>query len=70
MPTSVATDGHRYRCGRPVDGVAPFLIDAEVELALPKGSRVVLVSDLHLPAVATPTSTAVADEIAERPRAL
>ena len=48
----------------PADGVAPFLIDHQVELQLPKGSRVVLVSDLHLPAVATPTSTAVADEIA------
>ena len=35
-----------------------------IELELPEGSRTVLVSDLHLPAVATPTSTAVADEIA------
>lgn len=49
----------------PADGVAPFLIDEKVELELPKGSRVVLMSDLHLPAVATPTSSAVADEIAE-----
>ncbi len=49
----------------PADGVAPTLIDEQVELELPKGSRVVLMSDLHLPAVATPTSTGVADEIAE-----
>ena len=49
----------------PPDGVAPFLIDEKVELELPKGSRVVVMSDLHLPAVATPTSSAVADEIAE-----
>lgn len=41
-----------------------FLIDDEVELELPKGSRIVVVSDLHLPAVATSTSTAVAEELA------
>jgi lysylphosphatidylglycerol synthetase-like protein (DUF2156 family)/UDP-2,3-diacylglucosamine pyrophosphatase LpxH len=41
-----------------------FLIDEEVEVVLPEGSRTILVSDLHLPAVATSTSTAVADEIA------
>ncbi len=42
-----------------------FLIDEEVELELPAGSRTVVVSDLHLPVVATPTSTSVADELAE-----
>jgi lysylphosphatidylglycerol synthetase-like protein (DUF2156 family)/UDP-2,3-diacylglucosamine pyrophosphatase LpxH len=42
----------------------PFLIDAQVELELPVRSRILLVSDIHLPAVATSTSTAVADEIA------
>ncbi len=42
----------------------PFLIDEEIELELPPGCRTLVVSDLHLPAVATPTSTAVADELA------
>ena len=42
----------------------PSSSTSEVELELPAGSRTVVVSDLHLPAVATPTSTAVADEIA------
>jgi lysylphosphatidylglycerol synthetase-like protein (DUF2156 family)/UDP-2,3-diacylglucosamine pyrophosphatase LpxH len=42
-----------------------FLIDEEVELELPAGSRTVVVSDLHLPVVATPTSTSVADELVE-----
>ncbi len=41
-----------------------FLIDAEVEVELPPGARTVVVSDLHLPVVATANSTAVADEIA------
>ncbi len=39
-------------------------IDEEFELELPVGGRTVVVSDLHLPAVATPTSTAVAEELA------
>jgi hypothetical protein len=42
-----------------------FLIDEELELTLPPGSRTVVVSDLHLPAVATTTSTSVADELAD-----
>ena len=47
------------------DGELPaFLIDEEVDLELPPGSRTVVVSDLHLPVVATPTSTSVADELA------
>jgi lysylphosphatidylglycerol synthetase-like protein (DUF2156 family)/UDP-2,3-diacylglucosamine pyrophosphatase LpxH len=40
------------------------LIAEEVELELPSGSRTVIVSDLHLPTVATPTSTEVAEELA------
>ncbi len=44
---------------------APFCIPEEVELTLPLGSRTVVVSDLHLPTVATDISTAVADELAE-----
>jgi lysylphosphatidylglycerol synthetase-like protein (DUF2156 family)/UDP-2,3-diacylglucosamine pyrophosphatase LpxH len=40
------------------------LIAEELELELPPGSRTVVVSDLHLPAVATPTSSAVATELA------
>ncbi len=48
-------------------GTGPsFHIDDEVELSLPTGSRVLVFSDLHLPAAATTISTAVADEIAER----
>ena len=35
-----------------------------IELELPAGCRTVVVSDLHLPAMATPTSTTVADELA------
>ena len=42
----------------------PSLIAEELELELPPGSHTVVVSDLHLPAVATPTSTAVATELA------
>jgi lysylphosphatidylglycerol synthetase-like protein (DUF2156 family)/UDP-2,3-diacylglucosamine pyrophosphatase LpxH len=44
--------------------VTEFLIAEEIEIELPAGSRTVLVSDLHLPTVATETSTAVADELA------
>ena len=44
--------------------IPTFLMDREVDLDLPANSRTVVVSDLHLPTVATPTSTAVADEIA------
>jgi UDP-2,3-diacylglucosamine pyrophosphatase LpxH len=40
-----------------------FLITEEIEIELPRSSRTLVVSDLHLPAVATPTSTAVADEL-------
>jgi hypothetical protein len=40
-----------------------FAIDESFELELPPGCRTVLVSDLHLPGVATPTSTSVADEL-------
>ncbi|MGO8870757.1 MAG: phosphatidylglycerol lysyltransferase domain-containing protein [Acidimicrobiales bacterium] len=48
-----------------VEGQLPiFLIDEEFELELPPGSRTVVVSDLHLPAVATPVSTSVADGLA------
>lgn len=50
--------------GDPAEVRPTFLIDEEVELELPRGSRTILVSDLHLPTVATPNSTAVADEIA------
>jgi lysylphosphatidylglycerol synthetase-like protein (DUF2156 family)/UDP-2,3-diacylglucosamine pyrophosphatase LpxH len=49
----------------PIDGKAPAVLVAEqIELALGPGSRTLVVSDLHLPAVATPLSTAVADELA------
>ena len=44
--------------------LAATLIDEHFEFELPPDSRTVVVSDLHLPAVATPTSTAVADELA------
>ncbi len=47
-----------------VEPPAPFLIAEQIELELPAGSRTLVVSDLHLPAVATPVSTSVADEIA------
>jgi lysylphosphatidylglycerol synthetase-like protein (DUF2156 family)/UDP-2,3-diacylglucosamine pyrophosphatase LpxH len=55
--------------GDPEESAAPdalpaFLIDEELELELGPGSRTIVVSDLHLPVVATPTSTAVADELA------
>lgn len=40
------------------------LLGEEIEVALPAGCRTVVVSDLHLPVVATPISTAVADELA------
>lgn len=47
------------------EGTLPSsLIDEAIELELPAGCRTVVVSDLHLPTVATGTSTAVADEIA------
>ncbi len=46
------------------DGWAAFLIDEEIEIELGPDSRTIVVSDLHLPVVATPTSTAVADELA------
>jgi UDP-2,3-diacylglucosamine pyrophosphatase LpxH len=49
------------------EGLLPaYLIQASIEIELPLGSRTVVVSDLHLPTVATPTptSTAVADELA------
>ena len=42
----------------------PVLIAEMVELELGPGSRTLVVSDLHLPAVATPLSTSVADELA------
>ena len=58
-----ATPDPEAAVGTP-EPVAAFLIDEEVEVHLPKGSRTILVSDLHLPVVATPTSTAVADELA------
>ena len=49
----------------PHPGEAPVLLIAEsVELGLPTGSRTVVVSDLHLPVVATETSTSVAEELA------
>ena len=62
-------DGQAHEGAVPVVGVPegsppPFLIEERVELELPVRSRTVLVSDLHLPVVATSTSTAVADEIA------
>ncbi len=45
-------------------GTAPlFLMDEQIEIELPPGSRTVVVSDLHLPAVATETSVAVAEEL-------
>ncbi len=64
-----ASDGEPHVAEAPAVGATeesppPSLIDAKVELELPVRSRTILVSDLHLPAVATPTSTAVADEIA------
>jgi lysylphosphatidylglycerol synthetase-like protein (DUF2156 family)/UDP-2,3-diacylglucosamine pyrophosphatase LpxH len=40
-----------------------FFIEELAEVELPTGSRTIVVSDLHLPAVATPTSTSVADEL-------
>jgi lysylphosphatidylglycerol synthetase-like protein (DUF2156 family)/UDP-2,3-diacylglucosamine pyrophosphatase LpxH len=47
------------------DETAPMSLFGEaIELELPAGCRTVVVSDLHLPAVATPTSTTVADELA------
>jgi metallophosphoesterase superfamily enzyme len=47
------------------EGLLPsLLIEESIEIELPIGSRTVVVSDLHLPTVATPTSTAVADEVA------
>lgn len=49
----------------PVEGRPPaFLIAEEIEIELDAGGRTVVVSDLHMPVVATPTSTAVADELA------
>ena len=48
-----------------VESPGHFHIDEQVELELPLRSRIILVSDIHLPAVATSTSTAVADEIAD-----
>jgi lysylphosphatidylglycerol synthetase-like protein (DUF2156 family)/UDP-2,3-diacylglucosamine pyrophosphatase LpxH len=60
-PTAPGGDGD----GDPIDGKAPAVLVAEqIELALGPGSRTLVVSDLHLPAVATPLSTAVADELA------
>jgi lysylphosphatidylglycerol synthetase-like protein (DUF2156 family)/UDP-2,3-diacylglucosamine pyrophosphatase LpxH len=41
-----------------------FNCNAHMEVELPKGSRAMLVSDLHLPVVATDNSTAVANDIA------
>jgi len=47
------------------DETAPMSLFGEaIDLELPDGCRTVVVSDLHLPAVATPTSTTVADELA------
>ena len=47
-----------------VEGEPPaFLIDEEIEIELDPGSRTVVVSDLHLPAVGPPPSSAVADEL-------
>jgi lysylphosphatidylglycerol synthetase-like protein (DUF2156 family) len=49
----------------PDEGTLPaFLIAEEIEIELDAGSRTVVVSDLHMPVVATSTSTAVADELA------
>jgi hypothetical protein len=47
-----------------IEGLSVFQITEEIEVELPPGSRTVVVSDLHLPAVATDTSRAVAFELA------
>ena len=44
---------------------APYRIEERIEVELPTGGRMVVVSDLHLPPVATDRSTAVADELAD-----
>ena len=43
----------------------PVLIDDRLEVELPAGGRMVVVSDLHLGAVATERSTSVAGELAD-----
>ena len=48
-----------------IEGLSVFQITEEIEVELPLGSRTVVVSDLHLPAVATDTSRAVATELAD-----
>jgi hypothetical protein len=47
-----------------IEGLSVSQITEEIEVELPPGSRTVVVSDLHLPAVATDTSRAVAVELA------
>ncbi len=79
-PATAAPPGPLATGGAPTNGAAgatsgpeesveatapdPFLITEHVEVSLPVGSRVVAVSDLHLPVGATANSTAVAEEIA------
>ena len=59
LPTGLDDDGE------PAGGeFSPVVIDELVELDLGPGSRTLVVSDLHLPAVATALSSSVADELA------
>jgi lysylphosphatidylglycerol synthetase-like protein (DUF2156 family)/UDP-2,3-diacylglucosamine pyrophosphatase LpxH len=62
-PVDPATDADRG-IGADEGAVTEFLIAEETEIELPAGSRTVVVSDLHLPTVATETSLSVADELA------
>ncbi len=63
-PDGQPQDAEVLVVGAPEEGPPVFVCDEHVELELPVRSRTVLVSDLHLPVVATSISTAVADEIA------
>ncbi len=64
-PDLPPTEGEVERPDGAAEAVLPaYQIAEEFELELPPGSRTVVVSDLHLPAVATSISTSVADELA------
>jgi hypothetical protein len=64
-PDPPPTEGDAGRPDDVAEAVLPaYQIAEEFELELPPGSRTVVVSDLHLPAVAPSISTSVADELA------